>query len=48
MYIVMRRCESTGRPLGDKAFIEKLQLRLGRALLPRKPGRKPKPKPEDD
>lgn len=33
---------STGRPLGDGAFIEKLENQTGRALKKRRPGRKPK------
>ena len=31
----------TGRPLGDFGFIAKLELLTGKALAPRKPGRKP-------
>ena len=39
------RChERTGRPLGAAAFVADLEARLERALAPRKPGRKPKPK----
>ena len=34
--------EATGRPMGSRAFIEKLQSLLGRALLPQKRGRRPK------
>ncbi len=34
--------ERTGRPLGNDAFVAKLQGRLHRLLRPRKPGRKPK------
>lgn len=33
---------STGRPLGDAAFIEKLEEITGRSLKKKKPGRKPK------
>ncbi|NNG05283.1 MAG: transposase [Inquilinus sp.] len=40
----IRGHERTGRPLGAAAFVERLESRLGRALGPRKPGRKPKPK----
>ena len=36
----IRRCERTGRPLGSTGFIERLEGSLGRALKPRKPGRK--------
>ena len=32
----------TGRPCGDVSFIERLEGLLGRALKPKKPGRKPK------
>jgi putative transposase len=32
----------TGRPLGDPAFVAELERRLGRPLLPRKRGRKPR------
>lgn len=38
----LRAAESTGRPLGADEFIEQLERRLGRALRPRKPGRKPR------
>ena len=38
----LRAHESTGRPLGDKAFIQKLESLLGRTLLPAKRGPKPK------
>ena len=37
----IRAGERTGRPLGSKKFIEKLERRLGRTLLPQKAGRKP-------
>jgi len=37
-----RRHETTGRPLGDPAFIEALERRLGRTLRPRKPGPVPR------
>ena len=39
---VMRRHEATGRPLGDRAFVQGLSALLGRDLLPQKPGPKPK------
>ena len=38
------RHEHTGRPLGDAAFVKKLESQLGRVLAPRKPGPKPKKK----
>ncbi|MEW6758568.1 MAG: transposase, partial [Acidobacteriota bacterium] len=37
---VIRRRERTGRPLGSEGFLQRLETRLGRALKPRKPGRK--------
>ena len=37
----MRRHEATGRPLGSRWFVEKLQALLGRPLLPQKRGAKP-------
>ena len=40
----LRAHERTGRPLGAAPFVADLEARLGRALAPRKPGRKPKPK----
>ncbi|MDE2501188.1 MAG: transposase, partial [Alphaproteobacteria bacterium] len=38
----IRRSERTGRPLGDAAFLKKLEKRLGRTLARQKPGPKPK------
>jgi putative transposase len=38
----IRRHERTGRPLGDEAFVERLEESLGRPLRPRKPGPKPR------
>lgn len=38
----IRKHGRTGRPLGAKRFVERLERRLGRPLLPRKPGPKPK------
>jgi hypothetical protein len=35
----MRRHENTGRPLGDKRFVKKLEALLGWGLLPGRPGR---------
>jgi len=37
--VTMRRRENTGRPLGSRPFVEKLEALLGRKLLPPKPGR---------
>jgi len=39
---LLRRHERTGRPLGDKRFIRRLEKRLNRPLAPGKAGRKPK------
>jgi putative transposase len=36
---LMQRHENTGRPLGDKRFVKKLESLLGRVLLPGRPGR---------
>ena len=38
-YDDIRRNSRTGRPLGDAAFVEKLELETGRRLKPRRPGR---------
>jgi len=40
----LRRHGRTGRPLGDPAFLARLETRLDRRLHPLKPGPKPKPK----
>lgn len=37
----LRRAESTGRPVGSVAWLQGLERSTGRALRPRKPGRKP-------
>jgi putative transposase len=37
----LRRSESIGRPLGDSAFLDRVETILGRDPKPRKPGRKP-------
>jgi len=42
MYKDIQRHSNTGRPLGNKAFIEKVQAISGRDLRRRKPGPKPK------
>jgi putative transposase len=42
----LRRHESTGRPLGDRPFLERLGALLGRPLLPCKGGR-PRKKDEN-
>ena len=41
---LLRRHENTGRPLGDRAFLERVGTILGRNLLPGKPGRPKKDK----
>jgi len=38
----LRRHEATGRPAGGEQFLRRLERRLGRALRPRKAGRKKK------
>ena len=40
----LRAKSRTGRPCGSEAFIRKLESLLGRTLLPRKPGPKPRNK----
>ncbi|MFH1538634.1 MAG: hypothetical protein ABIH66_06725 [bacterium] len=40
----LQRCERTGRPLGNAAFITRIESMLGRVLMPRKAGRKPSKK----
>lgn len=37
---VFKKCESTGRPLGDERFVEKVGMLLGRELVKKKPGPK--------
>lgn len=39
---ILRRHTRTGRPLGDEAFLDRLEADLGRQLRARKVGRKPK------
>jgi putative transposase len=43
----MQSRESTGRPLGDEGFVKTVGKLLGRDLLPKRPGRKPKPKDQN-
>lgn len=38
----LRRHENTGRPLGERPFLKRIGDLLGRDLLPKKPGPKPK------
>lgn len=38
----IRRCESTGRPLGTARFIARVEKKLGRTLARQKPGPKPR------
>lgn len=40
-YAAIRSSERTGRPLGDKSFVRKLEKKLDRVLTRRKPGPKP-------
>ena len=44
----LRRHDSTGRPLGDKGFVAKVQAAVGRELGPRKRGPKPKSRAASD
>lgn len=44
----LRRGESTGRPAGSPTWLMELERSTGRALLPRKPGRKSKKEPIGD
>lgn len=41
MLETIRKGERTGRPLGDAAFVRRLEASTGRSLAPRKPGPKP-------
>jgi len=43
----LRRYLQTGRPLGTPAFVEQVEDLLGRLLRRRKPGPKPKARPEE-
>ncbi len=43
--MALRRAESTGRPLGDQAFLKKLERQTGRVLRPAKRGPKLKTDP---
>ncbi|RLC20773.1 MAG: hypothetical protein DRI57_04050 [Deltaproteobacteria bacterium] len=36
----LRKHEKTGRPIGKKSFVRRLETILNRKLLPGKPGRK--------
>jgi putative transposase len=38
--VLFRKHERTGRPIGDDAFIERLERLLDRELKPKKPGPK--------
>jgi putative transposase len=39
---LLEKHSNTGRPLGDEAFLDTLEQKLGRVLRPLKPGRKRK------
>jgi putative transposase len=43
----LRRAETIGRPLGDEAFLARLEAQTGRALQPAKRGPKPAMRPAD-
>ena len=38
----LRQSNDTGRPMGSAEFMYRMEVSLGRPVLPRKPGRKPK------
>ena len=38
----LRKAETIGRPVGDTAFLQRLEQISGRALTPQKPGPKPR------
>ena len=40
---VLRAHERTGRPLGEPAFLDRIERTLHRIVRPARPGRKPKP-----
>ena len=40
----LRQTTRTGKPCGDVAFVKRIQRRIGRVLLPRKPGPRPQAK----
>ena len=42
MEAMIRQRTGTGRPCGSPAFIEMLEARVGKALMPKKPGPKPR------
>jgi len=44
----MGRHERTGRPLGETPFLRRLERLLGRALVPRKPGRRRKSQSDNE
>ncbi|WP_419798288.1 MAG: transposase [Terasakiella sp.] len=41
-HLKLQQHERTGRPLGDDNFVQNLEEQLGRPLLPKKPGPKPR------
>jgi len=46
-FAILRAAESTGRPLATSDFVADLERRLGRPIARRAPGRKLRPKSED-
>jgi putative transposase len=42
----IRRSRTTGRPVGDEAWTRRLEAALGRSLVARRPGPRPKPRGE--
>ncbi len=46
-FAAIRAAETTGRPLGNAAFVADLERRLGRPIARKSPGRKPSGKPPE-
>jgi putative transposase len=46
-FAAIRAAETTGRPLGNAAFVADLERRLGRPIARQSPGRKPSGKPPE-
>ena len=42
MLLKLRRAESIGRPIGDPAFLDRLEIESGRTLKPARRGPRPK------
>ena len=46
-FAALRTAEASGRPLGGADFVMQIEQQLGRSLQPRKPGRKPRERADD-